>query len=745
LRIEDLPIPSDVKAVLSNSGISELYPPQEDAIRAGALEGRNLVLASPTASGKTLVAELCALKHVVEKGGKVLYLTPLRALASEKYAEFQRWTVVPGRRGGRVRIGISTGDFDSSDPWLGRYDVIITTNEKADSLLRHRTDWMGDVSLVVADEVHLLNDAGRGPTLEVTLARMMQVNPKAQFLALSATIRNANEIADWLEASVVTTEWRPVKLVEGVYLNGKVEFNDGSSYVLEEVHRNPSINLVVHVIKHGGQALIFTETRKRSVNLAGNVAQVIKKMLSRPETRTLEQISRRILASGERTRLGDQLAELVRHGMAFHHAGLPASHRKIIEDSFREGRVKVVVATPTLAAGVNLPARMVVVSSYMRYESGYGRYPIPVLEYKQMAGRAGRPKYDKLGEALLIAESEDEQDFLMEKYVLAEPEKIWSKLGVESVLRSHVLATIASGFAHTEEGVLEFFDRTFYAHQYDPKGIRRPIAKVLKFLYDEEMIASEGRDIYPTKFGKRVSELYIDPVSGVVIRDALYRRADPISELSLLHMVSHTPDVEPKLYPRGRELKQIASYVDTRQGEFMCEVPSEWDDSIEYEAFLGEVKCAMVANAWIDELSEDMIIERFGVEPGDLFRLVQSVDWLLFATHELGVLFGHKDLLGRISELRERVDSGVRRELLPLVRLEGVGRVRGRSLFDAGLRTIEDLKKAEISQLMSVPMIGPRVAKRIKEQVGGFVKKEEWKRLKGKGFEQKLLSSYSKQ
>jgi helicase len=742
LKVEDLSIPDEVKAVLIGSGISELYPPQEDAIKAGALEGRNLVLASPTASGKTLVAELCALKHVVEKDGKVLYLTPLRALASEKYAEFQRWTQVSGRRGGRVRIGISTGDFDSSDPWLGRYNVIITTNEKADSLLRHRADWMGDISLVVADEVHLLNDGGRGPTLEVTLARMMQVNPKAQFLALSATIRNADEIADWLKASIVSTEWRPVKLVEGVYLGGKVEFNDGSSYALDEVHRNPSINLANHIVRHGGQALVFTETRKRSVNLATNAAPVIKKTLSKPEARTLEQIAKSILASGERTRLGDQLAEHVKHGVAFHHAGLPASHRRIIENSFREGKIKIVVATPTLAAGVNLPARMVVVSSYMRYEAGYGRYPIPVLEYKQMAGRAGRPKYDKLGEAVLIADSEDEQDFLMEKYILADPEKIWSKLGVEGVLRSHVLATIASGFAHTEQGLLEFFDRTFYAYQYDPKRIRPPIAKVLKFLYDEEMIASDGRDVYPTKFGRRVSELYIDPVSGVVIRDALYKRADPLTELSFVHMVSHTPDVEPKLYPRGRELKQIASYVDTHESEFMCDVPSEWDDSIQYEAFLGEVKCALVANSWIDEVTEDSIIERYGVEPGDLFRLIQSVDWLLFAAHELGALFGHKDLLGRISELRERVGSGVRRELLPLVRLEGVGRVRGRSLFNAGLRTVEDLKRAEISQLVGVPMIGPRVAKRIKEQVGGLVKKEEWTRLRKKGSEQKLLSSY---
>jgi helicase len=142
LKVEELPIPEQGKEVIIKSGISKLYPPQEEAVRAGALEGKDLVLASPTASGKTLTAELCALKHVVEHGGKVLYLTPLRALANEKYQEFKKYSSVRKSNGRRVRVGISTGDFDSSDPWLERYDIIVSTNEKADSLLMHRSKWM---------------------------------------------------------------------------------------------------------------------------------------------------------------------------------------------------------------------------------------------------------------------------------------------------------------------------------------------------------------------------------------------------------------------------------------------------------------------------------------------------------------------------------------------------------------------------------------------------------------------------
>src|SRR3972149_4080438 len=208
VKITELPVPEPLKEVTLRSGIAELYPPQEEAIQAGVLEGKNLVLASPTASGKTLIAELCGLKHILEKNGKVVYLTPLRALASEKFDEFKKYASIRKADGKRVSIGISTGDFDSSDPWLERYDVIITTNEKADSLLRHRAKWMDEISLIVADEVHLLYEAERGPTLEVVLARLMQIKPEMELLALSATINNVEEIAGWLKAGYVVTEWR---------------------------------------------------------------------------------------------------------------------------------------------------------------------------------------------------------------------------------------------------------------------------------------------------------------------------------------------------------------------------------------------------------------------------------------------------------------------------------------------------------------------------------------------------------
>ncbi len=725
MKIAELSIPEQLKEIIIQGGITELYPPQEEAIRAGALEGKNLVLASPTASGKTLVAELCCLKQVLEKNGKTIYLAPLRALASEKFEDFKKYASLKKPDGKRVSVGISTGDFDSSDPWLGRYDIIITTNEKADSLLRHRAKWMDDISLVVADEVHLLNEAERGPTLEIVLARLLQVNPSMQVLALSATMGNVDEIAAWLKAEFVITEWRPVTLKEGVLLHDEIQFKDGSARKIERKTSNDAVNLALNTVRTGGQALVFASTRKNAASLARKIADQTGKELSKLAKKTLEHEAEKVRGADERTQLSEGLADLVACGTAFHHAGLAGAHRKIIEDLFRQGRIKVLTATPTLAFGMNLPARVVVVQDYRRYEAGYGYYPISVLEYKQMAGRAGRPKYDKNGESILIAKTADEADYLMENFILAKPERIWSRLAVEKIIRGHVLATIASDFAQTETGVYEFFGKTFYAHQYDVKAIKSVIAKILKYLYDEEMLNVEGNKVFATKFGKRVSELYIDPLSGVIIRDALKHKPRRLTELSLLHLITHTPDMGPVMRPYNpKEIEQIAVFTEEHREELFTPPPNEWEDHVAYEEYLGEIKTATILNAWIEETSEEHLMEKFNVQPGDLYRIIENAKWLLHATDELAQLLKDKEILPLTHELLERVTKGIKKELLPIVKLEGVGRVRGRIIYNSGYHSIDDLKRAKFDDL--IRMLGPGIAKKVKEQIGGLVNKEQW-------------------
>jgi helicase len=735
LKISELSVPQPVKDVLDSLGIKELFPPQVDTIQAGLFEGQNIVLASPTASGKTLIAELASMKHVLENHGKVVYLSPLRALASEKYDEFKKYTQIVKADGSNVSVGISTGDFDDAANWMEKFDIVITTNEKADSLLRHRAKWLDDISLVIADEVHLLNEAERGPTLEIVLARLMQINPCIQILALSATITNVDEIAGWLNSKYIVTEWRPIDLREGVVFQDEIQYKDGGSKKISQETRFTCVNLVLDTLKNGGQALVFASTRKNAVSaaktLAGNMNKTIPKTRSVLIKHAMEQANKELLENeaykieeaGEKTQISDELAEMIRCGVAYHHAGLSGAQRKIIEDAFKERKLKVLTATPTLAWGVNLPARMVIIQDYRRFEAGYGNYPIPVLDYKQMAGRAGRPKYDKFGESVIIAKTQDEADYLMEGYVLAKTERIWSRLAVEKIMRGHVLATVASDYVHSTEGIFEFFRKTFYAYQYDVEAIKGIIARILKYLFDEQMIAVDCRDIYATKFGKRVSELYIDPVSAVIMREALTKKQDYITEFSLLHMIAHTPDMGPVMRPYAREIDVLNLQLERYQKELLINPPNEWGNHIGYETFLGEIKTAIVMENWIEEIAEDQLITKFGIQPGDLYRIIENAKWLLHATHELSPIVGaNKEIKTLINELEERVSKGIKRELLPIVRLEGIGRARGRIIYNAGYKTIEGLKGASLEELTH--LVGPRIAIKIKEQVGGFVEKD---------------------
>ena len=210
-------IPKEFYKILEKD-ITKLRPAQEKAIKKGLLERKNLLVCTPTASGKTLIAELAALKSIIEGNGKAIYIVPLKALASEKYKDFKK------RYGNVAKVALSIGDIDSTDSYLVDYDLIIVTAEKLDSLIRHHAPWLSLISTIIIDEIHLLNDPGRGPTLEILITILRQLLKKAQIIGLSATIGNPEELAEWLKAKLVIDNWRPVKLHKGVYLDGEVEF-----------------------------------------------------------------------------------------------------------------------------------------------------------------------------------------------------------------------------------------------------------------------------------------------------------------------------------------------------------------------------------------------------------------------------------------------------------------------------------------------------------------------------------------
>lgn len=1093
MRVADLGLDPRIVDILKEQGIEELYPPQAEAV-GPALLGENLVLAIPTASGKSLVAYLAILASVT-RGGKALYIVPLRALAAEKLEDLKAFEPLG------IRVGLTMGDYDRIDPTLERFDVIIATSERADSLLRHRSSWLQRLTVVVADEIHLIHDADRGPTLEVTLAKLRQVNPGAQIIALSATIGNSPEIADWLGAEHVTSEWRPVPLREGVFFGGKITFADETTHDVSGDGEGLEA-LVTEVIAGGGQALVFVNTRRSTETLARKLATVVRRRLAEKEAEHLQNVSEEFgRGQEESTSMAARLGKCIEGGTAFHNAGLTNEQRALVEKEFRKGRVKCIVATPTLclhpdtliatrrgpveiselragdevlthrgrfrrvlgtsrrrfegellevkadgmfpvrmstehrvlrntryrasyhgrrgsrhwtvrsepkwvraeelrvddevlspvevpdiaadggtvvvpvhdktfrarnqfgsvfphptarpvpqllnvdnevaqffglyvaegftgrngvvgfaiatyeeyltgfiarvmerkfraiprvidatrhrrrvfccsrvfaefcdrtfgrgaankrfpeylvqapldivrglvrgawqgdgtisprgfsrarfttvsprladqmvrilkrlgympsvrtteprgmgkriqyhlslagtqgdrflvevmsinpasirkgnrtyntknlvdgsfrspirrirrvsyagdvynlhveddesyvcsfgfavhnSAGINLPARRVIVRDLNRFDVNYGFSPIPVLEIKQMSGRAGRPKYDKVGEAILFAKDEDDVDELIEEYFLGPPEPIESKLSSEPALRVHTLATIATGHATTEEELFDFFGRTFFAHQYPVDQLRGKVEDVLAFLQREDFLTSRDGALRATFFGRRTSDLYIDPLSAVRLRDAL--REERENPFYLLWAICSTPDM-PKLYLRRGDYAWVEQKIEQEDLAFPVE---------DYDFFLAEVKTATLLDDWMSERTEDEVTKKFGVGPGDIRRMTDQAEWLLYSMGELGRLFDKKKVRP-LTRLTIRVQYGVKEELLELVSLRGVGRVRARALYQRGYRTLRDLQKVEANELARISSIGPAVAKRIKEQLGETV------------------------
>ncbi len=414
MKIEKLDLPESAIEFFKSEGLTKLYPPQNDAIKAGLLKGKSVLVSAPTASGKTLIATLAIINYLSKNKGKVIYLSPLRALAAEKFLEFKKLEKLS--IGNKIKVGISTGDFENIEKKLEKSNLVILTNEKMDSIIRHGVEWIDEIGLVISDEIHLIGDNSRGPTLEMILTQLKRLEHEPQILGLSATISNSNEIADWLGCNLVDNEWRPVPLSEGVYDGGTVTMADGNTFEVENSIRGTPIDLGIQCVREGGQSLIFAETRARSKSLATKAVDGIESLLDKKEFQELEKISKKILTANEHTDLVKTLAILVKKGVGFHHAGLNQACRQIIETEFRKGTIKLLSSTPTLAAGVNLPARRVVISNINRYNAKVGaNRPISVLEYKQLCGRAGRPQYDKYGEAIVVGNGNGEA--IIEHYI----------------------------------------------------------------------------------------------------------------------------------------------------------------------------------------------------------------------------------------------------------------------------------------------------------------------------------------
>ena len=426
------------------------------------------------------------------------------------------------------------------------------------------------------------------------------------------------------------------------------------------------------------------------------------------------------------TKQCERLALCMKKGIAFHHAGLVEKQRSLIEDNFRKGAIKIICCTPTLAYGVDLPAYRAIIKDLKRYTL-HGLAWIPVLDYMQMSGRAGRPNYDSEGQSITIAMTSNDKEKIEERYVNGAPEDIYSKLAVEPVLRTYVLSLIAANFTATKKQLFDFFDRTFYAYQFkDLRRLHATINKVIDLLEEWEFIMGSGYDfsnaneikdekLKPTLIGKRVAELYIDPLTANFIIACMRNASDKrLDTFSFLQMISHTLEIRPLLKVGIREYDKVQESL-LEFSDFLLEnEPSMYEP--EYEDFLNSVKTSLMFNKWISEQDEEFLLEEYNIRPGELRAKLEIADWLLYAAEEISKLLHYKSLIKEIVKLRLRLRYGVKEELLPLVRLENIGRARARILFRNRIKDLKDAKNADLSTLTQ--LLGEKIALSVKKQLG---------------------------
>ncbi len=704
MKVSKLDLPDGALEHLDSEGFKVLYPPQQQAVKAGMLDGKSILVSAPTASGKTLIAMLAILSYLSRNSGKAVYLSPLKALASEKYSEFKKMENIAKPQ---IKVAISTGDFEELEKNLQQYNVLILTNEKMDSIMRHNAAWIDKVGLVIADEIHLIGDQDRGPTLEMVLSRLGQLEPVPQIVGLSATVTNSDEVAQWLDCIPVKSEWRPVPLSEWVCDGGEVIVPGGENFEIETSARGLPVDLCLHSVRDGGQALLFAETRARSMSQATRASDAVSKLLSDDDVTMLKGTAKKILANNEHTKVVLRLADLVERGVAFHHAGMNQDCRNAVESGFRNGNIKMVSSTPTLAAGVNLPARRVVISSISRYDFKKNEnLPISVLEYKQLSGRAGRPQYDDHGESIVVAGGLDPHN-VIEHYVFGEPEPILSKITGDKSLRIHVLSMIVTNPAIKDGDIVDFFLKTLGGCQSTKSSLTLAVRIALRLLVKEGMLKKKGDRYAATGIGKKTSQLYLDPMTAAGFVKSLEMISEKKSHtFGILHMISNCDEFFPKFSLRNKDYEDACTLIEANSQQ-LIEPISEYDCN----------RSLLALYSWIHEATEVCLSDNLGVESGDMYRMAETGNWLLYCLRVISKEIGRADLLAKIDILRTRIKYGIKPELVDLVGIRGIGRTRARILYRNKITDIDALRGIRADKLARIDKIGTALANNIKTQL----------------------------
>lgn len=647
----------------------------------------NYIISIPTASGKTVLGVLAALK-VLLQGGKVVYAVPLISLQNEKYKEFKVFE----------EFGFKVGKHPS------RSDLAVMVFESFDALTRFSLNTLTEIDLVIIDEFHMIGDYSRGPTIECAITRIKERNKGIRIIALSATLQNMDEMAHWLEANVVTHDYRPVPLHKEVLCAEEFGTKDKNNLVFKIL--NDTLN-------DSSQMLTFVSTRRFTESLAQNMAKKISRYIPDGKREIFNDIAEDILDVPRRrntqpTEVCYKLAECIKNGIAFHHAGLFDKQKEIIEEEFVKGNLLMITATPSLMYGVNLPSKNVVIRDYTRW-TDQGQTNIPVFDYEQMSGRAGRPGFDSEGYSYLLAKTYDEAFNLDEYYVHGEIEVTNSKLiDNEDAVLKQIITQVSSGFAKDMDELIDFFNKTFYGFQishtyntmsfgFSDESIKYEISSALEYLIQNGIIRLSPSGLQTTPLGTLISRNNYQVKTAVKLKDYCNMMGDEFNVGSLIYEISKTNDM-PKINTKFKANKDNIKEVLSNEGVYVSFISNN------------ESTAASLLE-WINEKKEYEIENYLKVYAASTRRASYEASNIVKYFYDICDVLGNYKFLNEIDKLSSRLYYGVKEELLPLViGIKRLGRQRARSLIDTFGK---NLPKAGVKELTHIDGIGEKTAESI--------------------------------
>lgn len=679
---------NDIKTIINTAYpyIKEFNPAQKAVIESGYLEDKsNYIISIPTASGKTVLGILPALKTILN-GGKAIYAAPLLSIQNEKVKEFKAFE----------EHGIKVGKHPSNS------DLSVMVFESFDALTRFSWNVLREVDTLIIDEFHMIGEYSRGPTLESAITRAKIINPSLRIIALSATLKNIDEIEQWLDGKTVEHNYRPVPLNKEV-LDAEMFNTKNKNDVI--------VKIVEKAIEDNSQALSFVSTRRFTESLATYVAKKIDKKTTKEQKQKFKQVADKLLEVPKKkgslpTTTCLKLAEAAEKGVVFHHAGLFNEQKEIIEDEFRKGNILMITATPSLMYGVNLPSKYVVIRDHTRWTSN-GPASIPVFDYEQMSGRAGRPQYDDVGYSYLVAKTMDEAFDLEARYVNGEIELTNSKLiDNKDAIYKQIIAQIASSLSKNLDDLNDFFGKTLYGFQmknnpsmsmFAQDSLNWELESALEFLLQNGIIRATPEGLKTTDFGNLIAKSNYAVETAVKIKEYV-STMEKLNPAEMIYSLAETPDL-PLISFKGRKSKDPVRDKLSECGLFAVDIGNP-------EA------TAVSLIEWIDERNEYEIENAYNVYSASTRRSAYEASRLVkFAKNTLEVL-GNYSNLKDMDYLSARLYYGVKEDIIPLVvGVKRLGRKRARLL----MKTFGDnLSEASEKELQKVEGIGPKLAGKVK-------------------------------